>query len=432
MIAFYAESTVGDNGDNDLHIDNVTVAFATNCVKPTGLAVQNLTDHSVTLSWTENGSATAWRIEYGPTGFQHGSSAATIVAANTNPFTISNLAVDEYDFYVQSDCGSELSHWSNVVTATPGTFKMGVSGSDTLTSCSLVICDNGGPSGNYSTSCNYTLVLYSENAGQSVGVMGTYNTEANYDKLRFYDGVGTTGALLGEFSGSGTIPAIVSPSGPMTIQFVSDQIIQNSGFVLNSFCSTCLPPAGLMVGNVGSHSADLSWSGSADAYVVEYKAEADTVWSQGTIIDTFFSLTGLAESTTYMVNVFSNCADEPSPFASIAFTTTMEPTTIPYFTDFSAGSDQNWMLDNANCSNQWMFGNIEGSTNGLFITTNGSTPTTSSSGSRSMARRLVAEADEEPMNTIRISSSIPKIPRVRCRALRLRIGGTIGYNMASC
>ena len=373
MIAFYVESTVAGNGDNDLHIDNVAVAFATNCIKPTGLALQDLTDNSVTLSWTENGSASAWRIEYGPAGFQHGSPGATIVTANTNPFTVSGLEVMTYDFYVQSDCGNEVSYWSNVITATPSTFNMGVTGSDTMTTCSLIICDNGGPSGDYSSNCDYTLVLYSEHVGESVGVLGTYNTEANYDKISVYDGVGTDGTLLGEFSGNGILPVLVSSSGPLTIHFESDNIIQNSGFVLNTFCSSCIPPIGLAVSNVGPHSANLSWGGSADNYLLEYKVVGDTSWIQVTTMDTLFSLVGLVESTTYLVRVYSNCAGELSLAASITFTTTMEPATIPYFTDFSAGSDRNWLLNNANCTNHWQVGSVDASTSGLFITNNGTT-----------------------------------------------------------
>ena len=374
MIAFYAESTIAGNGDNDLHIDNVMVNFSTNCVKPTNLAVQTVTDNSVTLSWTENGSATSWKIEYGPTGFQHGSANATIVTVSANPFTISNLEPNAYDFYVESDCGNEVSYWSNVVNATPGVFAMGVSGSDTLTTCSMVICDDGGLDGNYSAVCHSTLVLYSETAGESVGVMGSYNTEANYDKLSIYDGVGTNGTLLGEFSGNGTIPVLVASNGPLTICFTSDSGIEYSGFSLSTFCSSCMPPSGLTVSNVGPQSAELVWSGSADTYLVEYKSEGDTAWTQGTATGTVFSLTGLAVNTTYVVNVHSNCTDGQSLAVSVSFTTTMPPVAIPYSTDFSAGSDQNWLLDNGNCTNHWVIGNAGGNANGLFVTSDGTTP----------------------------------------------------------
>ena len=391
MIAFYAESTVSGNGDNDLHLDNVKVNFATNCEKPTNLVVQDVSYNSVTLSWTENGSANVWNIEYGPEGFQHGSGDATIVTATSNPFTVSDLDPYTYDFYVRSDCGDEVSYWSNLVNATPGVFAMGVNGSDTLTTCSMIICDDGGATGNYSSSCGYILVLYPESVGESVGVMGSYNTEANYDKLSIYDGVGTNGTLLGEFSGNGTIPVIVASNGPLTIRFVSDNGIQYGGFTLNTFCTSCMPPIGLTVNNVTPNSADLVWSGSADAYTVEYKSVSDTAWNQANTTDTVFSLTGLIESTTYVVNIYSSCDEGQSFAASLTFTTTMAITALPYYTDFSAASDQNWLLNNGNCTNHWVIGNPDGNSNGLFITSNGTTPgyNTSSRGVASAEKLFV-------------------------------------------
>ena len=79
-------------------------------------------------------------------------------------------------------------------------------------------------------------------------------------------------------------------------------------------------------------------------------------------------------STTYLVNVYTNCSGEHSLAASLIFTTTMVPTAIPYSTDFSAGSDQNWLLDNGSCTNYWMIGNAGGNASALFITSDGTTP----------------------------------------------------------
>lgn len=152
LIAFYGESTVTDNGDNDLHVDNVMVYNATSCVKPSNLSVSAVTANSVTLAWGENGS-------------------------------------------------------------------------DTLTTCDLIVLDNGGANGNYSSNCNYTLVLYPETAG-----------------------------------------------------------------------------------------------------------------------------------------------------SSIAFITPMVATAIPYNTDFSDGSDQNWLLNNGSCANGWMIGAVSDSDNALFISSNNNTP----------------------------------------------------------
>lgn len=61
---------------------------------------------SVTLSWTENGSAVQWEIEYGLAGFEHGSGLA-IVADSCQNVEVSGLEpLRAYDFYVRSICSN--------------------------------------------------------------------------------------------------------------------------------------------------------------------------------------------------------------------------------------------------------------------------------------------------------------------------------------
>ena len=374
MIAFYGESTVTGNGDNDLHIDNVMVDNATACVRPNNLTVTAVTDNSVTLGWTENGTATAWNIEYGPAGFTPGDSNGTVVAATSNPFTVTGLSAIPYHFYVQSNCGDAQSLWSGPAAATPGTYNMGITGSDTLTTCSLIIYDNGGANGDYSNNCDFTLVLFPEIEGDLMAVSGSYVTENNWDFLRIYDSVGTDGTLLGEYCGSGSVPTLVSSSGPLTIKFTSDVSSQRSGFVLNTSCAACMPPVNLTVSNVGSESADLTWTGSSDYYTVEYKAENDTAWVTDGTADTSFSLSSLTPFTLYTVNIYSDCNGNNSPAASLSFYTTMSAASIPYSTDFSEGNDQNWILNNGSCGNFWKIDSVDDNTNALFITNNGTTP----------------------------------------------------------
>ena len=375
IIAFYGESTVTGNGDNDLHIDNVMVDNATACARPNNLTVTAVTDNSVTLSWTANGTATAWNIEYGPDGFTPGNGNGTVVAATSNPFTVTGLSTIPYHFYVQSNCGDAQSLWSGPAAATPGTYNMGITGSDTLTTCSLIIYDNGGANGDYSNNCDFTLVLFPENEGDMMAVSGTYVTESNWDFLRIYDNVGTGGTLLGEYCGSGTVPTLVSSSGPLTIKFTSDVSSQRSGFVLTTSCAACMPPANLAVSNVSSENADLTWTGTADTYLLEYKADSDTAWITDSTSDTTFSLSNLTPNTSYTVNLYSACDDEGySPAASISFTTPMNAASLPYSTDFSPESDRNWLFYNGSCTNFWKIGSVNDSTNALFVTNNGSTP----------------------------------------------------------
>ncbi|MBP5401468.1 MAG: choice-of-anchor J domain-containing protein, partial [Bacteroidales bacterium] len=164
-IAFYGESTVA-NADNNLHIDNVlcgmpvtagawqnvettstsatltgltahtdyevrvkglcdeneesawsdTVVFTTGtaCPDPTALTASAITTNSATLSWTENGTATAWVI-----GCTVGSETS-FIEATTNPFTLTGLTpATKYTVQVRANCNEEgTSFWSNVVVFT--------------------------------------------------------------------------------------------------------------------------------------------------------------------------------------------------------------------------------------------------------------------------------------------------------------------------
>ena len=350
-IAFYGESTLS-NGDNDLHIDNVMVNNATSCAKPTNLTVAAVTDNTVTLAWTENGTATTWNIEYGPTGFQQGSSTATMLQATTNPFTIDYLDNISYDFYLQSNCGEDQSLWVGPITAKPGQYSIGTSGSDTLVTCALTIYDNGGANGNYAPNCNAELVILPETVGSSISVSGSYYSENCCDYLRIYDGIGI--------------------NGPLTLLFHSDSGVQYDGFEVNVTCASCAPPGNLTVANVGPDSANVTWSGVSSTYKVEYKSAEDTTWTTVLTPDTALALHNLTPSTVYTVRVSSDCGDEFSPAATLTFSTTMVPTGIPFSTDFSDATG--WILNNGSCQNYWTIAPTGNNGNALFVTNNGTTP----------------------------------------------------------
>jgi hypothetical protein len=103
--------------DYYLGIDNIYVGPTITCPYPTAVSSANTTQTSVNMSWTENGAATEWQIEYGPVGFTQGS--GTFVSANTNTsFVLSGLtATTCYDAYVRAVCGvGDTSIWSNKIT----------------------------------------------------------------------------------------------------------------------------------------------------------------------------------------------------------------------------------------------------------------------------------------------------------------------------
>ena len=72
--------------------------------------VDNTTVH---LTWTENGSATQWQIEYGVKGFELGK--GTAYNTTTSTATFENLQkFTEYDFYIRSVSGNQYSQWNKI------------------------------------------------------------------------------------------------------------------------------------------------------------------------------------------------------------------------------------------------------------------------------------------------------------------------------
>jgi len=83
------------------------------CLQPVELDAKDITQTSANLTWTPDGSATAWEYVYGvaPLSTPTGSGIAT-ASTTTNP--ISELEHNTtYQFYVRSDCGEDsFSEWA--------------------------------------------------------------------------------------------------------------------------------------------------------------------------------------------------------------------------------------------------------------------------------------------------------------------------------
>ncbi len=100
-----SDSSVQYTGWN---IDDVEV-WESQCVNPSAQTVANIESTSADLGWTENGTATAWEIELGATGF---TPTGTGTSVSANPYTYGGLAANTtYDWYVRTDCGASQSDW---------------------------------------------------------------------------------------------------------------------------------------------------------------------------------------------------------------------------------------------------------------------------------------------------------------------------------
>ncbi len=115
---------VDDQGgyEGDMSIDLVEVTTCQGCPAPSTMAAGSITSSSADLTWTENGSATTWNIEWKAgadftpgTGAEDGSTSPTTTPAYSMSSLMENTT---YYVYYQSDCGGDESSWVGPYTFT--------------------------------------------------------------------------------------------------------------------------------------------------------------------------------------------------------------------------------------------------------------------------------------------------------------------------
>ena len=315
-------------------IDDIVIT-GSNCASPTQFVVTGNTSTTVSLSWQGNDNAANYDIAYGPTGFII--DETDLETTQDTSITLTELTSGQtYDFYVRTNCGTEVSGWRGPIMATPGSINMGTTGSSSITACSTVIYDDGGMYGTYSNSCNYTLTIYPDEPNSLVSVSGTFAGEGTIDYLSVYNGTTTSADSLLQKITSGSSGTTVnfgpltSTVGPLTLLFYSDGSVVYDGFVVNVSCvpiPDCSPVEELTVSNIAGTSALISWQngpfGTVSSYTLEYSEAGMENWvaADNNITGTFYLLSGLDPVTAYDVRVSVNCEDSESDWVVETFTT---------------------------------------------------------------------------------------------------------------
>lgn len=394
VIVFKGTSNYGFSGAY-LYLDNVIVGEMTTCTKPNQFVINEVTSTSVSLSWTELGSATSWNVAYGPAGFLF-SDNPTIIPVEDTTISISNLTSGQnYDFYVQANCGDQVSQWRGAVSAIPGSYTFGVGeGSDTISACDIILYDNGGPNNNYSSNCNYSLTVYPSDPDSVVSVSGIFTGEDSWDYLNIYDGSSTEGELLltvtsvmyGEASGTQVhFGPVTSERGPLTLLFHSDYSTEYDGFEINVSCVAapdCRKPLDLITDHIAPDHAIIEWTGNENS---SYNVALSTVanFDPDTCTNLFlartnsYSFTNLTNNTQYYMAVQTDCGDEGvSAWSNIhSFITSTIVASVPYFHDFEDVTENtHWHLLNGTETNKWHIGQPTGENNTvLFVSQDGTT-----------------------------------------------------------
>ena len=354
-MALMAKKPATSGSYNYGYVDNLILEPIPACQRPSGISAVSTASDTVFLTWTDN-YGSLWDVAYGPIGFapDDASEATLETGIDTTAFTVTGLAYGTgYEFYVRSDCGGAVSAWvMNPAVGYPYTYTMGISGSDTLTSCGIFISDNGGPNGDYANSCNYTLVVFPSETDSVVSISGTFDGESTFDYLSVYNGVGTDDNNLLQKVISGATGNVVtfgplnSTTGPLTLLFHSDGSVVRPGFMAQISCvepPACPQPFDVHAVYVSNNEATVTWGvleGASSTFELAFSTAAgfnpDTCTNIITVNTNEYTFTGLTAFTNYYVAVRTSCGTDASEWSSIYnFRTSCDPiTSLPFIENF--------------------------------------------------------------------------------------------------
>lgn len=111
---------------------------------------------------------------------------------------------------------------------------------ETIFTCEGMFYDSGGPDVNYGDSEVITMTFCAEDFSSCIGLnFETYDIEAGFDQLLFFAGATNVAPLIGTLEGNGTDFSVTSTDFCITIQFVSDVVVNLPGWEAEIFCGAC-------------------------------------------------------------------------------------------------------------------------------------------------------------------------------------------------
>ena len=349
-------------------LDDIIIGAISTCSRPDNLTTSHISMNSATISWRENGTATAWNIEYGPTGFTLGT--GNRINSVTNPYILTGLTTSTgYDVYVQAVCGSsEPSTWSmrcsfrtaceNVSTLPYiENFDAYGTGSSVFLPCwfrptatlPYLSSDNhSAPAGVYffsMTSTSIMAVSPAFDASIDSLQVSFWLKAQSYMFGSFQIGVMSDASDISTFD---TIITITPTSSDWTYYEVPLNTSRYSGAnyhiafnclsaayfsyslddVTVDYIPECSAPENLNITDITDTSATVAWTstGTETAWDLEYKTDTDLNWSSINVTTNPYSLSGLTASTSYNVRVKALCSiNNESDYIATTFTTAVTP-----------------------------------------------------------------------------------------------------------
>ena len=201
---------------------------------PTSVVVGN----SVTFTDNSSCGPASWEWSF-PGGVPSSFSGQTPPA-----IVYSTIGTYNVSLTVTKSAASDTKTRTGYVTVIAPVFNMA---NGSVTTCTGDFYDTGGSAGTYQNNESLTETFYPSTAGSMIRFTFTsYNTESGYDYLKIYNGINTSATLLGTYSGTTTIPGIVTASnasGALTFNFTSDGSVTAAGWAASISCyNTNVPP----------------------------------------------------------------------------------------------------------------------------------------------------------------------------------------------
>ena len=308
-------------------IDNISISYMT-CPRPTGLTASNIGGRTATLSWTENGTATNWVLQYAT----NNSFTENLVETNVSGTTSKDLSglSPETKYYarVKSVLGNDESSWSDVKNFT------------TTATCekptlSYVPNSNTAYTGTVSwtgDADNYELI-YSTATTFNPGDEGV--TQIDLDNVNTY--------TLQDLTPETTYRIKVRANCG-----AEDGYSQWSNQVSFTTLATCIAPSSLSATKTAT-TITLSWTAGTtgqDAWDIRYKKSTDSEYTYIHLDNhatTSHTIENLSPATAYNVNVRAYCSETDqskwgysayNQNSDLSVTTECGALTMPYNCDF--------------------------------------------------------------------------------------------------
>ena len=297
-------------------IDNISINFMT-CPRPTNLTASNIAGRTATLTWTENGTATNWVLQYGTASDFTG--ATSVSVSGTPSIELSGLTPEtKYYARVKSVLGSDESSWSDVkdFTTTATCIKPTSVTANNITAYTATIGWTNGEEGQDAWEISYST-----------------STQSNPEN----------GTVIAVESNPYTLTEL-TPETSYYVYVRADCGSEDGKSAWSSSkyfttLATCVKPSGLTASDVTATTATITWTaGEAgqDAWNLQYKKSSDSEWQTVAVATTSYNLTNLSPVTTYNVRVQADCGEgDLSQWTSnTSFTTECGALTLLYSCNF--------------------------------------------------------------------------------------------------